>query len=82
MIQLFVTHAKEVGAAGDFDTWRHAVATAPHLLRKSVLMSETDHSNLIQQVAARMNVTAALDIRPALLVHTSLATVNSSSTDG
>lgn len=75
LIQLFVTHAREVGAAGTFDTWRHAVATAPHLLRKSVLMSETDHSNLIQQVAERMKVNATLDIRPALLVHTSLATV-------
>lgn len=75
LIQLFVTHAREVGAAGNFDTWGHAVATAPHLLRKSVMMSETDHRNLIQHVAVRMNVDAALDIRPALLVHTSLATV-------
>lgn len=75
LIQLFVTHAREVGAAGNFDTWGHAVATAPHLLRKSVMMSETDHRNLIQHVAERMNVNAALDIRPALLVHTSLATV-------
>ncbi|OBJ39322.1 regulator [Mycobacterium colombiense] len=75
LIQLFVTHAREVGAAGQFDTWRHAVATAPHMLRKSVLISETDHGNLIQKVADRMNVNAALDIRPALLVHISLATV-------
>jgi AcrR family transcriptional regulator len=75
LIQLFVTHAREVGAAGQFNTWRNAVATAPHMLRKSVLISETDHGKLIEQVAHRMKVDAALDIRPALLVHTSLATV-------
>ncbi len=51
------------------------MATAPHLLSKSVLISETDHGNLIQQVAHRMGVDAMADIRPALLVHTSLATV-------
>ncbi len=75
LIQLFVTHARDVSEVDDLDTWRLAVATAPHLLSKSVLVSETDHGTLIEQVAHRMNVDAAVDIRPALLVHTSLATV-------
>ncbi len=39
------------------------------------MISETDQDTLIEQVAHRMNVDAAADIRPALLVHTSLATV-------
>ncbi len=75
LIQLFVTHAKDVSEVDDLDPWRDAVATAPHLLSKSVLVSETDHRELIEQVAHRMGVDAAADIRPALLVHTSLATV-------
>ncbi|OBE99654.1 TetR family transcriptional regulator [Mycobacterium sp. 852002-10029_SCH5224772] len=75
LIQLFVTHARDVSTVDNLDTWRHAVATAPHLLTKSVLVSETDHGNLIEQVAHRMGVDAMVDIRPALLVHTSLATV-------
>lgn len=75
LIQLFVTHASDVSRVDNLDTWRHAVATAPHLLSKSVLVSETDHGNLIGQVAERMGVDAMVDIRPALLVHTSLATV-------
>ncbi|OBI37604.1 TetR family transcriptional regulator [Mycobacterium colombiense] len=75
LIQLFVTHARDVSEVDNLNTWRLAVATAPHLLSKSVLVSETDHAKLIQQVAHRMNVDAAVDIRPALLVHTSLATV-------
>jgi AcrR family transcriptional regulator len=75
LIQLFVTHASDVSEADNLDTWRLAVATAPHLLSKSVLVSETDHGRLIEQVAHRMGVDSAADIRPALLVHTSLATV-------
>lgn len=75
LIQLFVTHARDVSEVDDLDPWRHAVATAPHLLSKSVLVSETDHATLIEQVAHRMGVDAVADVRPALLVHTSLATV-------
>ncbi|BCZ24099.1 TetR family transcriptional regulator [Mycobacterium senriense] len=75
LIQLFVTRASDASDVDNLDTWRQAVATAPHLLSKSVLVSETDHGTLIEQVAHRMNVDAAVDIRPALLVHTSLATV-------
>ncbi|ORA13058.1 TetR family transcriptional regulator [Mycobacterium arosiense] len=75
LIQLFVTHARDVSEVDNLDTWRLAVATAPHLLSKSVLVSETDHGRLIEQVAYRMGVDSAADIRPALLVHTSLATV-------
>lgn len=75
LIQLFVARAKDVNEIDNLDSWRLAAATAPHLLTKSVLVSETDHGTLIEQVADRMNVDAAVDIRPALLVHTSLATV-------
>jgi AcrR family transcriptional regulator len=75
LIQLFVTRAMDVSEVDNLDTWRLAVATAPHLLTKSMLVSETDHGTLIDQVAHRMNVDATADIRPALLVHTSLATV-------
>ncbi|OBF62682.1 regulator [Mycobacterium sp. 852002-51971_SCH5477799-a] len=75
LIQLFVTRAMDVSGVDNLDTWRLAVATAPHLLTKSVLVSETDHGTLIEQVAYRMNVDATVDIRPALMVHTSLATV-------
>lgn len=75
LIQLFVTHARDVSAIGNLDMWRDAVATAPQLLTKSMLVSETDHRRLIEQVARRMNVDAAVDIRPGLLVHTSFATV-------
>lgn len=75
LIQLFVTHARDVSAVDTLDTWRHAVATAPHLLSKSVLISESDQGELIEQVAHRMGVDAMADIRPALLVHTSFATV-------
>lgn len=75
LIQLLVTHARDVSEVDSLDTWRLAVATAPHLLSKSVLVRETDHGNLIEQVAHRMGVDAMVDIRPALLVHTSLATV-------
>jgi AcrR family transcriptional regulator len=75
LIQLFVTHAMDVNYVDNVDNWRHAVATAPHLLSKSMLVSESDQGKLIDQVAHRMNVDAAVDIRPALLVHTSLATV-------
>ncbi|OBC02574.1 TetR family transcriptional regulator [Mycobacterium sp. 852002-40037_SCH5390672] len=75
LIQLFVAHARDVSEVDDLGTWRDAVATAPHLLSKSVLVSETDHATFIEEVAYRMGVDAQVDIRPALLVHTSLATV-------
>jgi AcrR family transcriptional regulator len=75
LIQLFVTRARDVSDVDDLDSWRRAVATAPHLLSKSVLVSETDQGTLIEQVACRMGVDSTADIRPALLVHTSLATV-------
>ncbi|MCK8644327.1 TetR family transcriptional regulator [Mycobacterium colombiense] len=75
LIQLFVVHAQDVSYVQNLDTWRQAVATAPHLLSQSVLVSETDHRQLIEQIAARMNVDATVDVRPALLVHTSVATL-------
>jgi AcrR family transcriptional regulator len=75
LIQLFVTHARDADEVDQLDTWQHAVASAPHLLSKSMLVSETDHGKFIEQVASRMGVDTSDDVRPALLVHTSLATV-------
>ena len=75
LIQVFVTRARDADELDNLDTWRHAVATAPHLLSKTVLVSEIDHDKFIEQVAPRMGVDASVDTRPALLVHTSLATV-------
>ncbi|HTQ19379.1 MAG TPA: TetR family transcriptional regulator, partial [Mycobacterium sp.] len=43
--------------------------------RASSLVSEDDQQKFIEQVASRMGIDASIDIRPALLVHTSLATV-------
>ncbi len=75
LLQVFVTRARDADELDNLDTWRHAIATAPRLLSKTVLVSETDHDMFIEQVASRMGVDAAVDTRPALLVHTSLATV-------
>jgi AcrR family transcriptional regulator len=75
LIQVFVTRARDADELNNLDTWRHAIATAPHLLSTTVLVSETDHDKFLEQVAFRMGVDPSADIRPALLVHTSLATV-------
>lgn len=75
LIQVFVTRARDADELDTLDTWRHAIAAAPHLLSKTVLVSETDHDKFLGQVASRMGVDATTDIRPALLVHTSLGTV-------
>jgi AcrR family transcriptional regulator len=75
LLYVFVTRARDADELENLDTWRHAIATAPHLLSKTVLVSETDHDKFIEQVASRMGVDATVDLRPALLVHTSLATV-------
>lgn len=75
LIQVFVTRARDADELDNLDTWRHAIATAPHLLSKTMLVSETDHDKFIEQVASRMRVDPTVDVRPALLVHTSLATV-------
>lgn len=75
LIQLFVTRARDTGEVEQLETWHHAIATAPHLLSKSMLVSEKDHRQFIEQVASRMGVDPSVDIRPALLVETSLAAV-------
>lgn len=79
LIQLFVAYARDVDDLDNLITWQRAVASAPHLLSKSMLVSESDHRKLVELVAARMGIAAAAeagaDIRPALLVHSSLATV-------
>ncbi|ACC42272.1 conserved hypothetical regulatory protein [Mycobacterium marinum M] len=74
LIALFVSYARDAGDL-KLDTWRRAIATAPYLLSKSALVSEDDQHRFIEHVASRMGVDARTDIRPALLVHTSLATV-------
>lgn len=74
LIQVFVTYARDAVDL-DLDTWYRAIMTAPHLLTKSALISEEDHGVFIEHVSARMGVDAAIDVRPALLVHTSLAAV-------
>lgn len=68
LIQVFVTRARDADELDNLDTWRHAIATAPHLLSKAGLVSAIDHDKFLEQVAHRMNVDAAVDIRPALLV--------------
>jgi AcrR family transcriptional regulator len=75
LIQIYIARAREASEVDHLDTWRQAIATAPHLLSKSVLVSEAHHHMLIEQVASRMDVDEAVDVRPSLLVHTSLATV-------
>lgn len=74
LIRLFVARAKEANEVQTLDTWRQAVATAPRMLSQSVLVTEAEHRQFVEQVASRMGVDVAADIRPALLVHTSLAT--------
>jgi AcrR family transcriptional regulator len=75
LLRVFVTRAREADELDNLDTWRHAIATAPRLLSKTALVSETAHRKFIQQVAARMGVDPTVDVRPALLVHTSLAAI-------
>lgn len=75
LIQLFVTHAEDAGQF-NLNTWHQAVSTAPHLLSKSSLVSEDDERQFVDHVAGRMGVDPSADIRPALLVHISMATVN------
>ncbi|OBK18481.1 TetR/AcrR family transcriptional regulator [Mycobacterium asiaticum] len=75
LIQLFVTHAREASEGSHLDTWQRAIMTAPHLLSKSTLIREADQRKFVEHVATRMGVDPSVDIRPALMVHTSLATV-------
>ncbi|MFZ1177405.1 MAG: hypothetical protein WAO15_14275, partial [Mycobacterium sp.] len=58
----------------NLEYWQKAVLSAPHLLSESALISENDGRQFIEEVAARMGVDPASDIRPSLLVHTGLAT--------
>ncbi len=74
LIQVFVTYARDAPAL-DLDTWYRAISTVPHLLTRSALISDNDHQKFIEHVSTRMGVDATIDARPALLVHTSLATV-------
>jgi AcrR family transcriptional regulator len=73
LIQLFVESTRD-RTDRNWEYWQQAVLTAPHLLSESALISENDGRQFIEQVAVRMAVDAATDIRPSLLVHTGLAT--------
>ncbi|OBK55389.1 hypothetical protein A5656_02310 [Mycobacterium gordonae] len=75
LIQLFVTHARDASESNHLDTWQRAIVTAPHLLNKSTLVRESDQRKFVELVAARMGVDPSADMRPSLLVYTSLATV-------
>jgi len=75
LIQLFVSHARDAGESSHLDTWQRAIVTAPHLLSKSTLVRESDQRKFVELVASRMGVDPATDMRPSLLVCTSLATV-------
>lgn len=73
LIQLFVEITRD-RTGRDLEHWQQGILTAPHLLTRSPLISENDHHELVRHVAARMSVDSAIDVRAALLVHTSLAT--------
>jgi AcrR family transcriptional regulator len=75
LIQVFVPHARDASESDRLDTWQRAIATAPHLLSKSTLISESDQRRFVELVASRMGLDPAVDMRPSLLVYTSLATV-------
>jgi AcrR family transcriptional regulator len=75
LIQLFVTHARDASESDRLVTWQRAIVTAPHLLNKSTLVRESDQRKFVELVAARMGVDPSADMRPSLLVYTSLATV-------
>lgn len=75
LIQLFVTHARDASESDRLDTWQRAIVTAPHLLSKSTLIDESDQRRFVELVASRMGVDPSVDMRPSLLVYTSLATV-------
>lgn len=75
LIQLFVAHARDASDLSRLDTWQRAIATAPRLLSKSTLIRDEDQHKFVEHIAARMGVDASVDVRPALLVQTSLATV-------
>jgi AcrR family transcriptional regulator len=75
LIRLFVSHAQDASELNHLDTWQRAISTAPHLLSKSTLIRDEDQRKFVELVAARMGVDGSVDIRPALLVYTSLATV-------
>ena len=74
LIQVFVTYARNAADLG-LDTWYRAILTAPHLMSASALISENDHQKFVEHVSTRMGVDPTIDTRPALMVHTTLATV-------
>ena len=73
LIQLFVENTRG-RTDQNLEYWQKAVLSAPHLLSESALISENDGRQFIEEVAARMGVDPASDIRPSLLVQTGFAT--------
>ncbi len=74
LIQVFVTYARNAADLG-LDTWYRAIVTAPHLMSASALISESDHQKFVDHVSSRMGIDPTTDTRAALMVHTTLATV-------
>lgn len=74
MIRQTVASARLRTQHSSLAQWRQGILTAPHLLTKAVLISEDVEHRFTELVAARMGVEAGSDIRPSLLIATSLAT--------
>lgn len=74
MIRQIVSSARQRTQHRSLTQWRQGIMTAPHLLTKAVLISEDVERRFTELVAARMGVEAGSDMRPALLIATSLAT--------
>ncbi|GAB3012261.1 MULTISPECIES: TetR/AcrR family transcriptional regulator [Mycobacterium] len=74
LIRQTVASARQRTQHSGLTQWRQGILTAPHLLTKAVLISEDVERRFTEMVAARMGVDARSDMRPSLLIATSLAT--------
>lgn len=68
--------ADSLGKIADHNSghWKQAMQTAPHLFNDTALICDNQTRQLVATVASRMDTDPATDIRPALLIHTGLAT--------
>ncbi len=53
--------------------WRRAMASAPEKVRRASLLDRRERDALVELVAERMGVDAAVDVRPGALVRSRLA---------
>ena len=58
----------------DFEMWRAAINTAPHLINRVNLVSPSDKATMMKVAAQHMGIDGAVDQRPALLITVALAT--------